>query len=243
MSSKVRRQVRHLIKEELKEIKIISEHAKRLNNRIKLYESRAISMNTSRRRINEGIFDMASEAFGSDAVIDTIKKYLTEMILDFLGFDRNNKVMYTLIQNVLEAIDYTEFMKYFGDNKCGELMDVATEAITETVVELGADKILSYLAGSLISDDAESIVDNIARGLTTVSKEALNEIVVEIVKGYLQEPLEEFVCKGSISDILEKASGSLGGLANLGDLKGLMSGGGMGMSMLSSLGNAMLGGK
>ena len=240
MSSKIRKEVRYLIKEELRAYKVVAKKASRLNRKISLYESRSVAMNVSRRRINEGIFDMASKAFGADAVIDTIKKYLTEMILDFLGFDRNNKVMYTLIQNVLEAIDYTEIMKYFGDNKCSELMDVTTEAITETVVELGADKILSYLAGSLIGDDAESIVDNIARGLTTVSKEALNEVVVEIVKGYLQEPLEELICKGDISDILEKASGSLDGLSSLGNLKGMMP---SGLGMISSLGSAMLGGK
>ena len=180
--------------------------------------------------INEGFMDVG---------FDMIKKYLGGKLLSFLGLDESkDPVLFTFFQNVLEAINYTEITKYFGTGSCPALMDMLTEAITETVVEMGGEKIISYLASKFLPSNVSSAVQGaLDSSLANVSQESINEVVVGIVKGYLQEPMKEYVCDGKLMDAVTgmfSGGGSKGaGGAGL-DFGFDMSG--LGQTALSSLG-------
>jgi len=211
-----RKQIKNLIKEHVKEIKVTSRKFNSALRTAKHYEARLIEGGAPQAIINEGVMDIIGGAFNSDAVIDTVKKYIIEGVLNFLGIDGSeHEVLYVLFENILEAIDYTEFMKYFGDNQCEEMMKVVTEASIETVTELGADKILSSLLGNMGGGESGRIVSAISDALGTVAQESLNEVVVSIIQGYLQEPLRELICDTSLTDVLSNIGKSVPGLSSL----------------------------
>ena len=114
---------------------------------------------------------------------------------------------------MLEAVNYSEITKYFGSGSCPALMDMLTEAITETVTEMGGEKVISYLATKFLPTGAANMVgDALDSSLANVSQEAINEVVVGLVKGYLQEPMREYVCEGKLMDAVRGMfSGGEGG--------------------------------
>ena len=234
-----RRVIRKLIREEFRQRKILAEHVQTVTEKMYLYENNCVRQGISQVRINEGLVDIINEGFG-DAAFDMIKRYLADKLLGFLGITKSeDPVLFTFFQNVLEAINYSEITSYFGSGSCPALMDMLTEAITETVTEMGGEKVVTYLATkflpSSIADNVKSALDS---SLANVSQESINEVVVGLVKGYMQEPMREFICEGKLMDAVKGLFGSDGesaeGSFDVGDLsKSAL--GSLGLSGLSGL--------
>jgi len=178
------------------------------------------SKRSNQSKINEDIAGIANKLIGSDLVADIVKKFLIEKTLTSLGVDENsNRVMFTIVSNIFEAVDYKEITKYFGEDSCDDMMEVVTEAIIETVTELGSHVILSYVAANFMGENSFISPEAIAKGLHDISSESLNKVVVGLVQGILQEPLEKIVCQIDMSDVVSKSTGfDVGGL--LGDKQG-----------------------
>lgn len=212
VSNKQRRQIRKLIREEFKRQQLIQEHLNQVEDKMVLFESRARKKGLTRIQINEGLMTLMINEGVMDVGADLVKRYLGSAILNFIGVNEStDPILHKFLQNIIESIDYVEISKYFGTNQCDEIMSMLTEAITETVVELGGAKVISYLAGKFLdSGNADKVQNAIESSLSAVPVEAMNEVVVGLVKGYLQEPIREYVCKGSLMDAM----------------KGLFSGGG-----------------
>ena len=209
-----RRKIRKLIREEFKRQELIREHLSSVKNKMVLFESTARQKGLTQVQINEGLSELLIQEGLMDAGFDLVKRYLGSAVLNFIGINENtDPILHKFLQNVLEAIDYKEITKYFGRNQCDEIMAMLTEAITETVVELGGAKVISYLASKFLdTGNASKVQSALESSLSAVPAEAINEVVVGLVKGYLQEPMREFVCKGKLMDVLKGYfSGSSGG--------------------------------
>jgi len=234
-----KRVIRKLIREEFRQRRILTEHVQTVTEKMYLYENNCIRQGVNQARINEGLVDIINENFG-DAAFDMVKRYLAEKLLGFLGISKSeDPILFTFFQNVLEAINYSEITSYFGSGSCPALMDMLTEAITETVTEMGGEKVISYLATKFLPTGAAGMVtDALDSSLANVSQEAINEVVVALVKGYLQEPMREYVCEGKLMDAVKGLFGSGGesgeGSFDLGDL-GKSALGSLGLSGLSGL--------
>ncbi len=223
-----RRQIRKLIREEFKRQELIHEHLTSVENKMVLFESRARKKGLTQVQINEGLAELLIQEGLMDAGFDLIKRYLGSAVLNFIGINEStDPILHKFFQNVLEAVDYSELTKYFGSNKCDEIMAMLTEAITETVVEMGGAKVISYLAGKFLdAGNASKVQSALESSLSAVPVEAINEVVVGLVKGYLQEPMREYVCEGKLMDALkgffsgggegDEGGGFLGGLFGLG---------------------------
>jgi len=219
-----RREIRRVIREQIQQRKMLIERADLVESKMNLYEARCLKKGIHQETINEGLIKIINEGFG-DVAFDMIKRYLGGKLLEFLGISKSeDPILFTFFQNVLEAINYSEITKYFGSGSCPALMEMLTEAITETVTEMGGEKVVSYLATKFLPSSAAGMVkDALDSSLANVSQEAINEVVVALVKGYLQEPMREYVCEGKLVDAV----------------KGMFSGGGKGEDSgfdLSSLG-------
>ncbi len=178
---------------------------------IKLYESNCIEQGIPVEQINEGIMDFAKEMLDKPAFIDSIKKSIIEGVMSELGLDvQNDQVMNLLLANIFEAVDFDDLIKLFGSGKCDALMEVVTEGIIETVTELGSSKILGYLSGMIFSDMSQKFVGPIINSLDAVAQESVNEVVVSLVQGMLQEPLKEIICNAKLTDAISSAGGGLG---------------------------------
>jgi hypothetical protein len=69
---------------------------------------------------------------------------------------------------------------------------------------MGGEKVVSYLATKFLPSGAAGMVtDALDSSLANVSQEAINEVVVALVKGYLQEPMREYVCEGKLMDAVK----------------------------------------
>ena len=229
-----RREIRKLIREEFVRKQIINEHVDVVCRKMMIYENKSLSRGLSQASINEGLVSIINEGFG-DIGFDMIKRYLGGKILNFFGINMaEDKLLFTFFQNILEAIEYTEITKYFGTGSCEPLMDMLTEAIVETVTELGGEKVISYLAVKFLpSGIANTVQDSLDSALANVSQEAINEVVVGLVKGYLREPLRVYVCEGKLMDAVSGMFGGGGSNAESDD-----SGfdfGGLGQTALSAL--------
>jgi len=234
-----KRVIRKLIREEFRQRRILTEHVQTVTEKMYLYENNCIRQGVNQARINEGLVDIINESFG-EVAFDMVKRYLAEKLLGFLGISRSkDPILFTFFQNVLEAINYSEITSYFGSGSCPALMDMLTEAITETVTEMGGEKVISYLATKFLPSGAAGMVtDALDSSLANVSQEAINEVVVALVKGYLQEPMREYVCEGKLMDAVKGLFGSGGesgeGSFDLGDL-GKSALGSLGLGGLSGL--------
>mgnify|MGYP001191952606 CR=1 FL=1 len=248
VSNAQRRQIRKLIREEFKRQELLHEHIASVENKMILFESKAIKKGLTQFQINEGLAQLLIQEGLMDAGFDLIKRYLSSAVLNFLGVNEtSDPILHKFFQNVLEAVDYTELAKYFGSNKCDEIMGMLTEAITETVVELGGAKVISYLAGKFLdAGNADKVQGALESSLSAVPAEAINEVVVGLVKGYLQEPMREFVCEGKLMDAIkglfsgggesgESGGGIFGSLLGLGKDAAAGGLGKMAMSGLSSM--------
>lgn len=234
MTRKQQLMIRKLVTETVaKDLKVLSERHEYAVNRIKIYENSAKLDGLPVSLINEGIMDMVGDFFDTDALFDTLKIWLIDQVMGFFGISKSDSpIIYTFVQNVFEAIDYTEVTKYFGSDNCEALLELATEAITETVTEVGADKIIGALVGEAMGQESKSLVDSVISTLGTVAQEALNEVAVGIAKGFLQEPMKKFICGANLTDVI----GQLGGEAsNLLSLAGSDSDGEGMISKLTSL--------
>jgi len=253
-----RRQIRRMIKSEF-ENKIINESFNAIMTEGRNRELLMIRKGYSQRHINEGIMDWAKSIFDTDSIVDTVKKAISTKLLGMLGLNPDeDPLIFSMIQNVLEAIDYTEISKYFGDESCDELMKLITEAITEVVTEEGGSKLIAYLGTKVFgkfSKDSGGVKTSIEQTLSTISQEAVNEVVVGMVQGILQEPMKEIICNSSLMDMLKglknTVSGSLLGKAgqflgfgkgkdkpSMADMSGILgSAGGMAGMDLGALGS------
>ena len=204
VSNSQRRLIRQIIREEFHQRKVLVEHANLVESKMYRYEQRCRQQGMMQEQINEGLVAIINEGFG-DVAFDMIKRYLAGKLLEFLGISQSeDPILFTFFQNVLEAINYSEITKYFGSGSCPALMDMLTEAITETVTEMGGEKVVSYLATKFLPSGAASMVtDALDSSLADVSQEAINEVVVALVKGYLQEPMREYVCEGKLMDAVK----------------------------------------
>jgi len=205
VSNLQRRKIRKLIREEFQRQKILTEHINGVQEKMFIYESKSIKSGLSQEMINEGLMDIINEGFG-DVGFDMIKRYLGTIALSFIGINKtDDPFMFTLLQNVIEAVDYREFTKFFGaETRCDEMMEVLTEAIVETVTEIGGQKVLMAIAGKFLPDGVAGTVESaLDSSLAAVSTEATNEVVVGLVKGYLQEPMREYVCGGKLMDAVK----------------------------------------
>jgi hypothetical protein len=217
LSNSQRRQIRQLVREEFRRKQVISEHMSVIHDKALLYESRASASGLTQEQINTGILNIINEESktlnefslggisGSEVAFDMIKKYLAGMVLNYFGLDeQEDSIIFSLLQNIFEAIDYT---------RCDEMMRVLTEAITETVTELGGEALIKYVAGKALPDSISGIVDGVLDSvLADAAGEGLNQRVVEVVQGVLQEPMREFICNGKLVDILTGGSGGSGGI-------------------------------
>ena len=183
---------------------MLVEHASLVESKMYRFERKCLQRGIGQQQINEGLVEIINEGFG-DVAFDMIKRYLGGKILNLLGIDKSkDPILFTFFQNVLEAINYSEITKYFGSGSCPALMDMLTEAITETVTEMGGEKVISYLATKFLPSSASSMVkDALDSSLANVSQESINEVVVGLVKGYLQEPMREYVCEGKLMDAVK----------------------------------------
>mgnify|MGYP003116494793 CR=1 FL=1 len=204
-----RRVIRQIIREEFHQRKVLVEHANLVESKMYRYEQRCRQQGMMQEQINEGLVVILNEGFG-DVGFDMIKRYLAGKLLEFLGISKSeDPILFTFFQNVLEAINYSEITKYFGSGSCPALMDMLTEAITETVTEMGGEKVISYLATKFLPSGAANMVtDALDSSLADVSQEAINEVVVALVKGYLQEPMREYVCEGKLMDAVKGLFGA-----------------------------------
>ena len=210
VTNQQRRQIRQLIREEFMRKKVINERVENVCQKMVIYENKALRLGRSQEEINEGLVEIINEGMMGDVAFDMVKRFLGGKLLNFLGLNKSeHPVLFTFFQNVLEAINYTEITKYFGAGSCPNLMEMLTEAITETVTEMGGEKIISFVATKFLpTGTASAITGALDSSLANVSQEAINEVVVGIVKGYLQEPMGEFVCEGKLMDAV---SGLFGG--------------------------------
>ena len=234
-----RREIRKLIREEFVRKQIINEHVDVVCRKMMIYENKSLSKGLSQESINEGLVSIINEGFG-DIGFDMIKRYLGGKLLNFLGINQSeDPILFTFFQNILEAIEYTEITKYFGTGSCMPLMDMLTEAIVETVTEMGGEKVISYLAVKFLpSGIANTVQDALDSSLANVSQEAVNEVVVGLVKGYMQEPLRIYVCEGKLMDAVSGMFGGGGSNAESGDSGFDLGGldfGGLGQTALSAL--------
>lgn len=238
LTSAHRRQIRKLIREEFKRQQIILEHMSDVHQKACLFESKAHSSGLSQEQINTGIMKIINEEtkllneFSTgDLGFDMIKRFLAEMVLNYLGLNEDeDKIIFTLLQNVFEAIDYTQLYKFFGDEtRCDEMMRVLTEAITETVTEVGGQALIKYLANKALPDAISKPLDGLIDSvLGDVSQEAINQPIVELVQGLLQEPMKEFVCGGKLTDVIKGRFSSGEGFGGLLDsIGGFFSGAGI----------------
>jgi hypothetical protein len=204
ISNSQRRVIRKLIREEFHQRSLLIEHASLVESKMYRYEQKCLRRGMSQEKINEGLVEILNEGFG-DVGFDMIKRYLAGKLLNFLGVSQSeDPILFTFFQNVLEAINYSEITKYFGSGSCPQLMDMLTEAITETVTEMGGEKVITYLATKFLPSGAAGMVtDALDSSLANVSQEAINEVVVGLVKGYLQEPMREYVCEGKLMDAIK----------------------------------------
>jgi len=251
VSNKQRRQIRKLIREEFKRRQLIQEQLTQVENKMVLFESRARKKGLAQIQINEGLMTLMINEGVMDVGADLVKRYLGSAILNFIGVNEaTDPILHKFFQNVIEAIDYTELAKYFGTNQCDEIMDMLTEAITETVVELGGAKVISYLGGKFLdAGNADKVQAAIESSLSAVPVEAMNEVVVGLVKGYLQEPIREYVCEGSLMDTMKgffsgggSESGDKGLFGSLFDLGKDAAGGALGKMAMGALPGLMGGG-
>lgn len=238
LSNSQRRLIRQLIREEFNRTKIIKENLNNIHEKACLYESRAIRSGMTQEKVNMGIMKIINEeansmnefslgSFGdissSEVGFDMVKRYLAGMVLGYLGLDeQEDKIIFSLLQNIFEAIDYTQISKFFGDStRCDEMMRVLTEAITETVTEVGGQEIIKYIAQKALPDaisgTLEGIMDSV---LGDVAQESLNQPIVELVQGVLQEPMKKYVCGGQLTDVISNAFNSGGGMGGVFDAIG-----------------------
>lgn len=230
VSNSQRRQIRQLVREEFKRKQIIKEHMDGVYQKARLFESRAKRNGLTQEQINIGVMKIINEESKllnefsfSEVGFDMIKRSLAGMVLNYLGFDENeDKIIFSLLQNVFEAIDYTQLYKFFGDEtRCDEMMRVLTEAITETITEVGGKEILKYVAKKALPDAISKPLDGLMDSvLGDVGQEALNQPIVELVQGVLQEPMRKYVCGGQLVDLIKGqfsgASGTGGFMDSLG---------------------------
>jgi len=133
VSERQRRQIRQLIREEFRRQQLLRERVQLVENKMMVFETKARRKGLDQFQINEGLMQILNEFSLSNlgnVGSDLIKRYIGGMVLNFLGINETkDPMLYKFLQNVLEAIDYTEVGKYFGTNQCEELMGVVTEAI------------------------------------------------------------------------------------------------------------------
>jgi hypothetical protein len=237
MTISSRMRVRQLVEQKLiNEIAISNKRLVHAVDKMKFTEAKMTRQGMPRYSINEGLMDIASSLLNVDAVADVVKKYIIGGIMSMIGFEGGpENPVYGFFENLFEAVDYSELTKYFGDNNCLAIMDLLTEAITETVTEYGAAKILSYFITSQgASGFAAGIADKVINSLGGVGQEALNEVVVEVVKGLIEEPVRKYICDKSLTDILgDYGNGTTGGLSDILNL------GNKGGNFLKDLGGIM----
>tara|TARA_Y100001937_G_C7116378_1_gene330337 strand:+ start:1053 stop:1811 length:759 start_codon:yes stop_codon:yes gene_type:complete len=216
-----RRAIRKLIREEFKKQQILQEKVNAVETKMLLFENAGKTRGLTQEQINEGLMTIINEDLG-DVGFDMIKRYLAGKLLNFLGIDQaSDPILFTFFQNVLEAINYTQLYKYFGSNKCEEIMSMVTEATVETVTEMGGEKVISYLAGKFLpSGVAGSVQGALDSSLANVSQEAINEVVVALVRGYLQEPMREYICEGKLMDAVKGLFSGAGGGSIISDILG-----------------------
>ena len=182
---------------------------------LKLYEARCMQKGYPQELINEGIMDYAKSIVGNTAFVDSIKRSVIESVMEKLGLDvSNDQVMNVLFSNIFEALDFEDVVKMFGSGKCDALMKIVTEGIIETVTELGSSKILGYLSGMIFSDMSNEFIGPIIDSLDKVAQESINEVVVGLIQGILQEPLKKVICDGNLTDFMSSAGGGLGDIAS-----------------------------
>jgi len=221
-----RKKVRSIIKESIR-----SKTSKNNLELMRLYESTCMEKGYPQELINEGVMDFAKNIIGNSAFVDSIKRSVIENIMESLGLDvGSDQVMNALFSNIFEAIDFEDIIKMFGSGKCDALMEIVTEGIIETVTELGSSKILGYLSGMIFSDMSNEFINPIIDSLDKVAQESINEVVVGLIQGILQEPLKKIICDAKLTDAISSATGGLG------DVAGALFGGGMG-----SLGKNIMG--
>ena len=121
------------------------------------------------------------------------------MLLKKLGFSPSSLVGSALI-NVIERIEITNISKYFGDNNCGELVDVIFDGISEALQEKAAN----YLFG--IDTGSAGVVAGTAR-------EAFAAYINgSEFAGMMKSGIKSFVCSGSFESIGNTIKSGLGGI-------------------------------
>lgn len=225
VSNAQRREIRKLIREEFTRRQLISEHANYVHEKMLIYESKSLQRGLNQESINAGLVKIINEDINfGDVGFDMIKRYLAGLVLNFLGIDQSkDPMLFTFLQNVIEAIDFSELSKYFGTGKCEAITNLVTEAATEAVLEIGGEKIIAYVAAKALPENiASAITDSLDSAIVDAGQEAVNEVVVAIVKGYIVPVVQKYVCEGSLTDLIGSfsSSGGSGG----GILDSIMSG-------------------
>ena len=185
---KIRRLVERRIINEIEEANRTVELAL---HKMKIAENRMKKRGDSKKMINEGLMDIASSFLNTDVLFDIAKKYLFDAFIDMIpGIDPANP---------------------FGAESCEEVVSMLTETITEVVLEFGAAEILGYFVekGAAPSSGVIGFLkDKVVKGLKAVGQESLNEVVVNIVKGIIEEPAQKYICDVNFTDIIGNFIGS-----------------------------------
>ena len=208
---KIRRLVERRIINEIEEANRTVELAL---HKMKIAENRMKKRGDSKKMINEGLMDIASSFLNTDVLFDIAKKYLFDAFIDMIpGIDPGNPddLMYSFFPNLFESIKFTEIEKLFGAESCEEVVSMLTETITEVVLEFGAAEILGYFVekGAAPSSGVIGFLkDKVVKGLKAVGQESLNEVVVNIVKGIIEEPAQKYICDVNFTDIIGNFIGS-----------------------------------
>ncbi len=182
-------------------------------HKMKITENGMKRRGASKKMINEGLMDVASSFLNTDALFDIAKKYLFDNFVDMIpGIDPGDPddLMYSFVQNFFESIEYTKIEKLFGAESCEEVISMLTETITEVVLEFGAAEILGYFVekGAAPSSGILGYLkDKVVKGLGAVGQESLNEVVVNIIKGIIEEPVQKYICDINLTDIISNFMG------------------------------------
>ena len=123
----------------------------------------------------------------SGGVFSGFKSTIAKKLVGWSGTDTNSMMGFFIV-NVIENVGVKQLMAVFGDaNKCEAITELLGKATMETVIEMGADKIIGFIlekmgeagAGSVVNDEKiKEITDSLA---AAVGIEVINEFVYTLI--------------------------------------------------------------
>lgn len=131
----------------------------------------------SEDEINEGLLDTILDTLGG-GYKDTIKDYIIDWAAEKIGIETRDEkgepsFFYQLLRNVIEELEFSEVVNYFGKGSCKNWSKAIVKGLIETFEERGIDYLLSKLGVNMNMN--QGLAGTLSAGIRETLTNGLND--------------------------------------------------------------------